>query len=1472
VHNVSIYAGGGGVSQLYPKPTWQTGIGVPLDGWRDVPDVSMSAAAHDAYMIWLQGAQTEIGGTSAATPALASLMALVLQQQNGVWQGNINPILYTLATRQYYGGTNAPQVFNDITTGNNQVQGINPTCGANGSSACYLTGTGYDLATGLGSVNAAALVSQWSSASTPAPLVLVAPLTLTLPAAGNQTLNTTSPAQIVTLTNTGNGALTISGITITGTNANQFSVSNNPCGASLAAGANCNISVAYTPTINGAVNANLQIADNAAGNPHLVSLTGNGTALSAVTLSPASVAFGTQVVSTTSAPQIVTLTNTGSATLNITTVALTTGTQFGETSTCASTALIAGAHCTISLTFTPNGARGTKADTVTITDDAGGVGGSTQTVSLSGTETTPADTLSPTSLTFSSTQAVGTTSAPQVVTLTNTGTNSGDGTLTITSIALTGTNANQFTKTTTCGATVAPGANCTISVTYAPTAAGAVASTNLTVTDNSATSPNVVTLSGTATAPTAVLALSTGAVGFGNQTIGTTSATPALITLTNGGTAPLNISSIAITGTNLDQFAETNTCPSSLPPTTGNVCTISVTFVPTVAGSATALLTVTDNAANSPQNFGTALTGTGQAEPLALVSPASLAFGTQVSGTISSVQTVTISNTGSAPLSINASTGIVLGGANANQFQQTNTCPPSLNAGTQCAISVTFNPTSTGAKAATVTITDNSGNSGGSTSQTVNLAGTGTAPVRTVSPASLNFGTTQPVGTSAALTVTLTNTGTGTLSITSIGVRGTNANQFSSNNTCGTSLNVAASCTVSVTYAPTVAGAVSGTTLRFTDNAASSPYDVTLAGTAIAPGVTLLPANLQFSANQPVGTASAAQTVTLTNTSGAASLNITSISLTGTNPDQFAQTNTCGPILAVSSNCLIQVSFVPTVAAAASATLTVIDNAAGSPHTVSLTGTGSGQPTVRLAPSSIAFPLQATGVASKVVPVTLTNLGSVPLTITSIGLTGPNPHQFVETNNCGASLNPASSCKISVSYLPTGVFSAIASVTVKTNAASSPDTVSLTGTGIAPLVSIAPTSKGFGSVMVGTSSTPQAFVLTNSGTAALNITSIALTSTPANQFSQYNTCGNSVAAGANCTITVTYSPTVASPVFGGALVITDNAVPSPQTVTLTGAGTPAGPAITFTPSNGLAFGNQLVGTKSTASTITLTNTGSVALSITSIALGGTNPHQFLETNTCGSTLGPNNSTCTVSVQYYPTSNFAASAILKVTDNAPNSPQSVPLTGTGTAAATLAPATYSFASVPDGSTGTHNFVLTVASGATLTPANTAITGSANFTVTSNNCSGTLASLATCTIQVSWTPTTTTAEVATTLTVTDSNANKYTSALSGTGLPAAAFTGTNAFGTVTSPSTQNEVFTLTSASATTVNLTNPAGALTGSGLFSITAHTCAATLAASGTCTVTVRFAPTAGAGLVTATLSITDSNGNVYSDVLTGTGG
>jgi len=153
-----LWATGGGASSLYDKPAWQAGLGVPADGKRDIPDVSLSASSHDGYRIKSQAGWYLVGGTSASSPAFAGIMALIVQK-TGQRQGNANARFYQLAEAQRAPG--GPVAYHDILSGNNTVPGVTG----------YAATDGYDLATGLGSVDGAQLVNHWVATAPGAPVI-----------------------------------------------------------------------------------------------------------------------------------------------------------------------------------------------------------------------------------------------------------------------------------------------------------------------------------------------------------------------------------------------------------------------------------------------------------------------------------------------------------------------------------------------------------------------------------------------------------------------------------------------------------------------------------------------------------------------------------------------------------------------------------------------------------------------------------------------------------------------------------------------------------------------------------------------------------------------------------------------------------------------------------------------------------------------------------------------------------------------------------------------------------------------------------------------------------------------------------------------------------------------------------------------------------------------------------------------------
>jgi hypothetical protein len=463
-----------------------------------------------------------------------------------------------------------------------------------------------------------------------------------------------------------------------------------------------------------------------------------------VRITPISLAFGKLQVGMTSAPQTVTLTNLQDTALLITSITIINGSNNGNANnfalsnnTCGAS-LAANSSCTINVTFiplAPASATGTlKSASLSVVDDAG-----TQSVALSGAATVPLGSLSPTSLAFGN-QQVNVTSEPKAITLANTG----SGPLTVNTISKSnGQNSagSSYLLTHTCGnlpVTLIAGASCTINVAFRPTSSGSKSGVTITVSGASGAvfTPASVSLSGRGVS--AAGSLST-IPAFGNQQVGTTSA-PQTLVLTNTSGVPLTLRSgsstslsntngpaVGFTNTNASNFAidaATTTCTNGATILTGGTCTIGVTFTPSAAGNRTA--TVNVYAAGVTSSFATrSISGTGTAVP-ATVNPTNLTFGSQVIGTTSGPQTVTLSNPAGNP----TMSGLTF--AFSGNFQRGTggtQCGTSLSQGNSCNVRVVFAPTgSAGPQSGSLTI--------GTTSAVpvpaaIGLSGTATTPAPT---------------------------------------------------------------------------------------------------------------------------------------------------------------------------------------------------------------------------------------------------------------------------------------------------------------------------------------------------------------------------------------------------------------------------------------------------------------------------------------------------------------------------------------------------------------------------------------------------------------------------------------------------------------------------------------------------------------------------------------------------------------------
>ncbi len=418
------------------------------------------------------------------------------------------------------------------------------------------------------------------------------------------------------------------------------------------------------------------------------------------------------------------------------------------------------------------------------------------------------------------------------------------------------------------------------------------------------------------------------------------------------------------------------------------------------------------------------------------------------------------------------------------------------------------------------------------------LASGGTASVSTKT---LAFGNQAAGTTSATKTVTLTNSASEPLSIGSIETSG----DFSQTNDCSSSLAGKGSCTVNVTFSPSVVAVFTGA-LTFSDSAGTSPQLVKLTGTGVAP-VAVTPTSLTFPSTAVGQTSSA--TVTVTNKQA------TSISLNPTASGDYSITGgTCAGSLAGSSSCTITVTFTPQYKGAIKGALDINSDAAFSPLAVSLSGAATGGPTVPLSITPAALTFSATGVGATSVAkvVTVTNNSAGTITISGINASGNFGASGSGTTPCGGALAKSAKCTLSVTFTPSGTGAVKGALAIVSSGSGSPQIVGLSGTGAIP-VTLSPTSLTFSAQSVGTTSAPKTVTLTNNSGGTLSISSLAASGDFVATPSGATPCGATVASGATCTFDVVFTANVKGAISGAATA-THSAPLGPAVIKLTGTG------------------------------------------------------------------------------------------------------------------------------------------------------------------------------------------------------------------------------------------------------------------------------------------------------------------------------
>jgi hypothetical protein len=905
---------------------------------------------------------------------------------------------------------------------------------------------------------------------------------------GSAVVGTNSSSQSFAITNTGESTSGTLAASVVGTDPADFAIDADTCtGGTLAAGAACSVSVHFAPTAVGTRKATLSVTA-APGGTVTLTLQGTGGAAQ-LALSPTSHGYGSVAVGTDSPAQTYTLTNTGAGPSGPVAVTLAGAnpSAFSETSDTCGAVLPAGSSCAVSIVFIPTAI---GADTATLTASA--TPGGTVSASLTGTGAAKAIlSISPASFDFGDV-IEGTNSADQTFTVTNTGEGK-SGTVTV---GLGGTDPADFTQdSTTCGAKLAVGASCTVSVHFNPSAAEADDATLSVTADPGGTA--TATLQGTGTS-TAILSIDPTTFDFGSVVLGSSSGEQTF-TVTNSGQGDSGTVAVSVSGANQADFVvDSTTCGPALPG--GGFCTISAHYTPSATGPGGADLAVTSTPGGTASS---ALQGTGITPAALSISPSTFDFGQTAAGASSGDQTFTVTNTGGAA---SGTVGIALTGSNSAAFTiDTDTCGAALPGGDTCSISVHFTAGTPGTNTAGLAATASPGGTA-----TAALQGEALAPATlSINPQFYEYGLTTLGSSSAVETFTVTNTGQSPSGTVTPEVTGPDSYFFELiGNTCTSGLAAGASCTVTVAFDPFETGEFFGYLQVGASPGGSATAEIE--GEAISAAYLYTTSPAPFS-NVLLGSSSADQTITVTN-EGQQTSGVVSAVLGGTDASDFTiDANTCTTALYDGQSCSVKFHFNPSAVGSRSATLTVSGTPGGS-QTLDLQGTGVNE--LMINPTSYAFPNQPADTTSAATIFTLTNYGTTPMN--DFGLVASDTTDFpITADTCvNATVAPGAACRISVAFnadaLGQHSSSMTASLTDGSDAVQSV-TFQVTGTSVvAPpdlATSMTVQSEDYDNATV-------QITVSNMGSAASVAATMTITVSPVQDFSY------EAGAGTDCTATV----------------------------------------------------------------------------------------------------------------------------------------------------------------------------------------------------------------------------------------------------------------------------------------------------------------------------------------------------------------
>ena len=1244
-----------------------------------------------------------------------------------------------------------------------------PTALAAGAQCDILVIGGSAGLVSVSSSNAQSQSVAFPAYSTPANTFIISPRELDF---GIQTSKSLTANRVITITNLGTNSQTFTsvgaGITVASfvESSSDCTVAASPQSKVLAPGGTCHISIGFIP-FNAAVNDGFAQSAWNLGNRSVI-LTGYSQAAS-VSISASEVDFGTQFSGGLRLPRFLYLSNSSTTAQTHTPVSIPGTSPFTISDGCG-TSLLPGSICQIRIDYLA--VKTTSTDSVTLTLDGAATvlvkGATLPPAGVTASGFNPSLSVAPTSIKFANPIAVTSLSpTTQTVSIINSGASPF-----ALNLALTG----DFVEATSCGASLGGGKTCAVVVTFAPSQPGS-RSGLLAITAGAGTSPVYVQLSGTATV---LLTPTNGVLDFGSVPVGQPQ------TQFYKVSQPFASLTVTASGPYTTALIEDLGFGPGIPPAsifssmiTGvcHNCYVAVRFLPTAAGSQPGFLTLSSAKGGSP--YVISLTGAGISSTGLLLTPTLHDFGTVPIHSTSGSVFFTLTNQSAAGAAIALSVPVAV-----REFALTNDttagqpCAGTLAYGASCVVSVGFAPTATGIQNGNLTI------SGGSLVASATLNGLGAVdPGLAIRPLMLTFANV-PGPAATVQSVTLLNNNS---SVLLVGMPTASSANFFFSSACA-SLAPNAGCVVTVSFVP--GNAIANGTLvipvsQFVNGSVQmTNYTVSLNGTYVAgnAGLQITPGQVQFGPTATGMTGLSQQFNVANFTTKMLGLNLNL-------PRQYSLANSTCANIASNAACSFTLIFTPLTNGEVPGTIVATgvpsDGTAPISSLAYVEGYGLGHDALTISGGLIVSGVYNFGQVSSGQTLTqiflVTNAGASanPITVHRVS-SGP---PFLSTTDCGSALPVLESCHIFVTYSPVNRVAAgsvspatiqdAGALTIQSDAASSPNVISLTGLAGPDVVAassgnpllatyvLSQNSLTFAPTTVGSASTSQIITLTNTGSVTLHVTS----SLAGPDFTAVTNCAT-VAPTAACSIRVSMTPQTAGAHIA-ALEISSDSSTSLEFVSL--IGTASVPPVMFSPAS-LSFGTVLVGATATLA-VQVTNTSAAAAVFTSVSatgdysVGGTCPSS-------GGSVAPNG-VCTLLITFAPTATGIRSSSILVATSATPMPLVLPVTGFGIQSKLLvSPAALDFGSLVVGASSKLTLMLRNTGSVPFTALS--LTTSGDYAVTIPCASTILAPGGTCSVQVTFLPTATGGRPGT-LTVGSSDPGSPTTiSLSGTGIASGSFT--------------------------------------------------------------------------------------------------